>query len=287
MAHKAGMPFKDRHIKYLTHSVRKCINDVELIDENEVAKPVVTSAIVKPTIQDRLAEKTSELIGEMEGVFDDITQNKKPVFKPYDFLVSSKVPQTQISKFQEVFNNYKLEFEAAYNKTDKYLVEAYSQFKPQDFKRIIDWLNLVLLSLDEYKTVKKATKKARVKKAPSREKLVAKLKYAKDNKELKLVSINPAEIIGATELWCYNIKTRKLGRYIADIHCQLSIKGTSILHFDSNKSICKTLRKPAEKLKEFTRAGKVQLRKFMEEIKATETKMNGRISSDTILLKVV
>ena len=52
------------------------------------------------------------------------------------------------------------------------------------------------------------------------------------------------------------------------------------------KSVCKTLRKPEEKLKEFAKASKVQLRKFMDEIKATETKLNGRINADTMLLRV-
>jgi hypothetical protein len=69
--------------------------------------------------------------------------------------------------------------------------------------------------------------------------------------------------------------------------CQkLGVKGTSIEGFDTDKSVCKTLRKPAEQLKEFGKAGKIQLRKFLDDIKATETKLNGRISTDVLLLKV-
>jgi hypothetical protein len=51
-------------------------------------------------------------------------------------------------------------------------------------------------------------------------------------------------------------------------------------------SIQKTLRKPVDQLKEFKSAGKVQLRKFLDDIKATDTKMNGRLNEETILLKV-
>jgi hypothetical protein len=65
----------------------------------------------------------------------------------------------------------------------------------------------------------------------------------------------------------------------------LNVKGTSIIGFDEHKSITKTLRKPEEKLKEFAKASKIQLRKFIEDIKATETKLNGRISVDVILLR--
>jgi hypothetical protein len=58
------------------------------------------------------------------------------------------------------------------------------------------------------------------------------------------------------------------------------------VNFNENLSICKTLRKPEEKLKEFKAAGKVQLRKFLDDINATDTKMNGRINEETILLRV-
>jgi hypothetical protein len=50
--------------------------------------------------------------------------------------------------------------------------------------------------------------------------------------------------------------------------------------------VSKTLRKPDEKLKEFARATKVQIRKFLEDIKATESKLNGRINAETVLLRV-
>jgi hypothetical protein len=86
----------------------------------------------------------------------------------------------------------------------------------------------------------------------------------------------------------YNTRTRKLGRYIADdMTGPLTVKGVSIVGFNEHTSIQKTLRKPIEKLTEFKKAGKVQLRKFLDDINATDTKMNGRIGEDTILLKVL
>jgi len=92
--------------------------------------------------------------------------------------------------------------------------------------------------------------------------------------------------VGAKELWIFNTKTRKLGKYVAKEFSELTVKGTSIVNFDEAKSVQKTLRKPEEQLKEFKSAGKVQLRKFLEDIKAVDIKLNGRINEDTILLKV-
>jgi hypothetical protein len=66
----------------------------------------------------------------------------------------------------------------------------------------------------------------------------------------------------------------------------LGVKGTAITGFNESKSVQKTLRKPELQLKDFLSAGKIELRKFMDNIKATDIKLNGRINVDTILLKV-
>jgi hypothetical protein len=131
----------------------------------------------------------------------------------------------------------------------------------------------------------KVNKKPRAKKPTDKSKVVAKMKYLKQDDKLKLVSINPQDIIGSQELWIYNTKTRKLGKYVAAEYQELGVKGTTITGFDVNKSVQKTLRKPEEQLKEFKSAGKVALRKFLEDIKAVDIKLNGRTNEDTILLK--
>jgi hypothetical protein len=64
----------------------------------------------------------------------------------------------------------------------------------------------------------------------------------------------------------------------------LAVKGTSIENYTA-KSVSKTLRKPDQQLAEFMKAGKVQLRTFLSNIKATETKLNGRINAEVVLLK--
>lgn len=279
MAHRAGMPLRPQHIEFMDKMILEVIEKAE--PDEEVADTTAKPEVYKPTIQDRLAEKTSELIGELEGKYDDLES-----FKAYDWLTSKNVVQSQLGKYESVYSKRKAELEEAQAKTDAQLKEAYSHYKATDFKKRIGWINDLLAAIEQYRGVKKATKKARVKKAPSKEKLIAKLKYAKENKELKIVSINPADIIGSQELWVYNTKSRKLGKYVAASYKTLSVKGTTIEGFDTDKSVCKTLRKPEEKLKEFAKAGKIQLRKFLEEIKATETKMNGRINAEIVLLRV-
>ena len=132
----------------------------------------------------------------------------------------------------------------------------------------------------------KVNRKPRTKKSVSKDKLISKLKFQKTNPQLKIVSIDPATIVGAKELWVYNTKSRKLGKYVADEFADLSIKGTSIIGFNETLSVQKTLRKPEEQLNAFKSAGKVQLRKFLDDIKAVDIKLNGRINDEILLLRV-
>jgi len=286
MAHRQGMPFRQKHLDYVVENVNRAMRISES-DPDEDA-PVAKAKPWTPSIQDRLNEKTAETIGELEWHFDEILKNPKHVLKPYDFLTSKNVPQSQLAKYETLYQARADELKAAQAKEDEQLVEAYSYLKAADMKRIIAFVDAILDDIVQYRGVKKATKKVRAPRAVSKEKVVSKLKYLKEEKTLKLISVNPADIIGAQELFVYNVKTRKLGHYICDsLQGQLTVKGASIVGYDEIKSVAKTLRKPEEKLKEFAKAGKVQLRKFLSDIKATETKLNGRVNADTILLKVL
>jgi hypothetical protein len=284
-AHTQGMPLREKEMKYVQDRIYEIINS-DIPDEPVAEQKTVAPTAVK-TIQDRLNEKTSEHLAHFEGLYDEVIVGNTIDPKAYDYFVSNNVPQGQLGKFEDYVERQRMFLTAAIDKMDEQYVEAYRHYRAADYKRHFAFLDAIQTAVDQYRDVKKATKKARVKRAPNKEKVVGKLKYMREEKTLKLVSINPVDIIGAQELWCYNTKTRKLYKYIADsLTGPLGIKGTSVTNFDTAKSVGKTLRKPEEKLKEFAKASKVQLRKFLDEIKATETQGNGRLNSDTVLLKV-
>jgi hypothetical protein len=277
-AHKRGMPLKERELEYLKNSIVQAIAEAEPVRVDEVKAP---TQIV--TIQDRLNEKTSQTIGELEGYYDDLES-----IKFYDFLTTQNVPQGQLGKIEKVYTERRQELELAQSKKDEQLAEAYGHLKSVDFKKRFSWITALLDAVEQYRSVKKATKRVHTKRAPSKEKLIAKLKYLKEEKTLKLVSVDPISIIGAQQLWVYDSKTRKLIQYVADsVTGPLGVKGTSITGYDESRSVGKILRKPEEQLKTFFKAGKVELRKFLTNIKAVETRTSSRINENQILLKVV
>ncbi len=291
-AHTKGMPLRDRHVEYLLNTVNEVIKMQEQLAEDvdapaADAKKASKTDVRVPTIQDRMNEIAMKHRLHFEELEDQLFEGKTVEPKAYEYLLAKNVPQAMLTKIVSFFERHRDEFNEAKTTKDEDLKDAYSHLKSADYKRYDAFYTALFDGFTQYGQVKKATKKAAVRKPPAKEKLVAKLKYLKTDTATKAVSVNPVDIIGAQVLWVYNTKTRKLGKYVAEDHGgALNVKGTSITGFDESKSVQKTLRKPEQQIKEFMSAGKIDLRKFLENIKATDIKLNGRINQDTILLKV-
>jgi hypothetical protein len=258
-------------------------------DEVEAEKDV--PVVKKETIQDRLAEKFSETMGDIEGAIDDfITDGKDP--KVFHLLSVANIAVQYSSKIVDLIQPRINEMNELLEGKDGQLMEAYKHLGKREVKAYIKMYESIINDAMAYKTSKIATRAKPKRKPVPPERQVKSLKYLKEFAELGLKSINPTEILGMSELWTYNTKTRKLGRFVVSTHgdmaiSTLGVKGSAIVGFDELKSTCKTLRKPAEKLAEFKTQGKPGLRKFMDTIKSVETKLKGRISPETILLRAI
>ena len=287
-AHKRGMPLKEDAIKFIKERIEYVSEIVDTDDYDEVVEQKVTAPAQVKTIQDRLQEKTDANLAHFDGLVDELVGGNKVDPKAFEYFKANNVPQAQLSKYAEWAETYVAELKEAQAGQDEDLAESYKHYKAADFKRMYAFFDKFDQAIDQYRQVKKQTKKARVKRAPNKEKAVSKMKYLKEDNNLKLASINPVDIIGAQELWVYNVKTRKMFKYVADdVLGPLNVKGTTVLGFNPAKSIGKTVRKPEQVLSSFMKAGKVQLRKFLDDIKAVSIPANGRINKDILLLKAL
>jgi hypothetical protein len=260
-------------------------------DVDEEAVVEVKSTVVQPTIQERVKESalrmTEEIEDAIEGFQADPENFDPKAFKMLNLLKGKEVKAAHARIIKDLYSRDLAELEElASGNADEQLKEGYSHRSKKQIKNLIAFYQEIMSACDMLAQEAKVNRKPRKTKVIPKDKIVAKLKFMKTNEPLKLVSINPADIIGAGELWIFNTKTRKLGKYVAAEFNTLNVKGTTITNFNEFTSIQKTIRKPEEKLKEFKAAGKVQLRKFLDDINATDTKLNGRINEDTILLKV-
>lgn len=274
------------------------INEKELIWFNETIvkikedldKPkidvVVDDKPVQPNIQDRIREKASECIGELEGLLDEYILSKftsNP--KPYGIMHTLNIKGVHTNRILEHWKRIRSDYDNALTSEDEIIKEGYSNFSKTEIKKIVGFCDSIITDCMKVVDEANKTRKPRQRKQKSPEQLVSKLKYLDKHEEL--ISENPKDIIGALQLWVYNTKSRKLGCYNADDASGLSVKGSSIISFNESKSTQKKLRKPEVTLPEVLKGGKVYLRTALDDIKAVAATLNGRLNTDTILLRII
>lgn len=288
-----GLQLTEDEKTILTKDINRLIESISkptVVNSATGSEPKESVPVNRPNIQDIMKERTREAAGEIEGWFDEFLQNGA---KNNDVKVNSMGVLTErnimaqhVSILTEIWKKRISEFEDVLDGKDRQLIEAYSKYNKTQLKAIIKYCETVLSELNSYVSVKKASQSPRKKKAVSPEKLASKMKYQKSDETLKLTSVSPAKIIGASEVWAYDTAKRKLHYYVADDHIgTLSIKGTTILGFDALKSGIKTLRKPPEILKKLMAGGKPASRKIFGEINSVQAQPNGRTSENLIILK--
>ena len=251
---------------------------VELDDDGNF---VATVPVI--SLQERITAKTDQHIGELEGMIDEYGYGMKS-FNAYDWFSKNDVKPVHATKIIEYFQNrlYRFVTEVKGKDTREY----YSTFSKAKIKSIITVMESIVKDAGRLSQNINKTRKPRKKKTVTFEKQVSKLKFLDKDNNFKIQSINPVSIVGADQLWVFNVKTRKLGVYIAADAAGLLVKGSTIENF-AKMSISKTLRKPEKTLTTVLEGGKIAIRKVMESINSKETELNGRINKDTILLRVV
>lgn len=251
-----------------------------LFAEGERVKQEEVEDTAKPVdIQARVRDKANAIITNIEEELDLVMDGKE--FSMYTFCQANEL-NPQILNI--VTDHYRPQLEEILS-NDEQVNEAYG--KRQKF-----WTNFwnnFFADIDRYLNNKKVVKvrKPREKKAKSAVDLVKNLKYQKEEPSLKIVSVHPAEIVGCNQLWVYNTKYKKLTQYNASGPAGIQVKGTTLIGYDTETSLSKGLRKPDISIQQLLSAGKVSLRKFMEELKTVSSAPNGRINEQTILLRVI
>jgi hypothetical protein len=265
--------------------ILKRLSDVLTEESKETV--VVEKTTPTVSIQDRLAEKVSEIAGELEGSIDDYILSKfAKTPSPYG-IMHDKVKAMHSAKIIEIFKKRRAEFDEVLTTDDEQIKEGYSNFSKPEIKKLVAYCDLIITDAMKLGNESKSNRKPRKRKSKTPEQLTAKVQYCAKDETYKLESESPKGIIGATSLWLFNVKTRKLGVYHALDSQGFGVKGTSLTNFSEMKSVQKTLRKPEAILPDVVKGAKLFLRGVMDSIKSKDAKLNGRLNKDTVLLKII
>jgi len=262
----------------------------EALKERQTTENERKDTTKKPTIQDRLNQSALEAGGEIEGMLDRLIENGVKMdasYTPIDALNLYNVVPQKLPLITDHWDEFIAEMNAVQKGEDPDLNEGYSNFSKIDIRNLIKFADKVIADCHSYAQMKKLSRSPRKKKAVSPEKRVAKFKYLKEYKDLKLTSVSPTKLVDAKEAWLYDTKKRKIIHVTPDpLIKTFTVKGSSIIGFNPETTCQKTLRKPQEQLAEFKKCSAPDARKWFSNIKATEIKFNGRGNENLILLVI-
>lgn len=270
----------------------------KIIDKGDFQEPEVEVEVkvkgINPivSIQDRIREQAGAMCEEIDAAIDSFIMDPEK-FDPKQYNLvkvlrgkGAKAAQGRyIKSFYEFGYNELLELSSG--KADEQLREAYRHLPRKQVKKLIDFYQFIMDACDQIAAEAKINKKPRAKKVKPAEDLVKKLKFRTSDDKLGIVSVPPAQIVKAQSVLIYNVKSRKIGLYVSLNSEGLGVKGSSLTNF-TDKSIQKTLRKPLEQLKELKDQNTQKRMEtwFAKNIKTTETRLNGRLNEDTVILRV-
>ena len=278
--------------QWLRNEIAKVIAEgKDDIDESEDAPKVEKPVVYVPNIQERLRDAAGSMSEELDAAIDSWIMDPE-AFDPKAFkivnLLRGKGAKAAHARYIKSFftRGHEELLELASGNADEQLREAYKHNSRKNVKKLIEFYDSIMAACEQIAAEQKVLKKPRAKKVKPAEELVKKIKFKAVDDKLGAVSVPAAGIIGAQAAVVYNTKTRKFGVYISNSSAGLNVKGTSITDF-TNKSFQKTLRKPADQLKEFKEQNtQKRVVDWFGKIKATETLLNGRMNADIMILKV-
>ena len=256
----------------------------EKLEEKKVAEAL---GIITPSVLDRVTEVARKHMAEIDYEIDKFVQNKSSDFSLKSYIAKNGLSSAVTKKIAEFYKPLLKELTEVLEGNDEDLNEGYAFLTKAQIKKFQTFAESIVSDSENQVLVAKANRMPRKRKEKPAGIQVAKMQYLAEFPELKLTSIHPTKIVGASQLWTYNTKNKKLSVYYATSSNGFTVKGTSIQGWDPEVSAQNGLRKPLVTIEEVMSGGKMQLQKLLSKLTTITTKPNGRINSDTILLKVL
>ena len=282
-----GYVLSDAQKNHIKHDIMVAVGEGAKI---KITSPTEVKGDPLPpvSIQDRVRLKVhATILEDIRDVEERWTLGETNVtFDAYTRLKTHELPAMACSYAIPWIQNLVDLYSDAMNKNCDQAVEAYKHLSKVQLKERVKLLNKALDDIKRYQANSKTVRKVRAKKPVAATKQVAKIKFLKESPEFKLVSINPASIVGAMRLFVFNVKTRTLSEYVSSGPNGFAIKGTTLQGWDENGSRSKKLRKPEDLLPLVLSKTPRQIDNAWKKLTTKDTSPNGRLNEDTILMRI-
>jgi hypothetical protein len=282
----------EKHLALIQATIQKIVNadssykdEENLVDEDSgTTSPVETKPKKVVSLVNTVEAAAAKIGADFDQFIDKYIDDGCPA--NIQFIIPENTAPAVLKKLREWYEPLRAEIAEAYSGTCEQLNEGYDFLKRVQLKRYNALLDSFMERCETLSKRKVVTRTLRKRKEKPPAVLVAKMNYLKEDANLKLDSINPADIIGKSELWVYNVKYKKLTVYRSLSDCNLTVKGSTLLNFDVDNSESKTIGRNLDFLPRIDNDTKRELNSSWKKLNAKSSVPNGRINKDTLLLRV-
>jgi hypothetical protein len=243
------------------------------------------------SIQQRVRNATSEILGEIDGEIDGYIEDGFPKltesFNLYAFLQKKEVKGAHTRYVIAHLNEQLDELKELAEGADEQLVEGYSHITKTKQNRLRKFVAALIEEAEDWLTNCKGNRKVRKRKPKSPKDIVKALKYKKRDEDYAIESVNPTAILDASQVWVFDTKTRFLHKYVSNVG--MTVKGTTLKEFDESSSYKKKIRESyiLPVFADVLCGGKVKLRKVLDDINAKEVPVTGRIGKEMVIMRAI
>lgn len=224
--------------------LKKSIGNIEIIE-------------ARPEVKKQVQLKINELFVEYNLAYDEAANGKKPTLE----MKGTNAEIAEVKRqMQADLDDVRL-FPSEYSHP----------------KQLIAFIESCLEAQTKQATRRKTTKPKRAVRPSD---AVKRLRYLKEHEGRK--SFNPEKIVGAFELFVFDVKTRKLSYFQCKTPKGLNVERLSVIDYDEDKSWTITVRKPEEFLALATTHARAV--KNAELLKTRKYPVKHRLTADSLLL---
>ncbi|QIG70656.1 hypothetical protein EVB91_100 [Rhizobium phage RHph_I1_18] len=230
----------------------------------------------------RSSEKHDQVISDFEEAVDKLD----PSFDGYKYLSDNSVSQALATKINAKYTAICAEIQQAIAKKDQQVVEAYSNYRSVELKKLLEYHSKVVNSVGAYLGNIRKVRKPRKAREKRSEQVLKHFKYCVQYADLQLASIDPMQIRGSQMLFTFNVTTNVLSCFVAKDSVGLQIHRSSISNYDEARSQAKRVGKRLQTVLPIIMTGSKKARgTVMDTLKTEPARFTDRINTNVVLLK--
>ncbi len=237
--------------------------------------------MVWDTRHDFFEDKITSLTRDIQEAMDEDREG----FSLFQWLADKAVSTVYCKGIRAKLEPTLWELFEAYEDRDPQLLEAYSHLGKDGLKLLIRRYSEVLIDLERYQGEKRVRREPRRDLTP--EEIAAGFEFQDEDRNLRVVSVNPLEIMGCRQVWLYNTSARTLTVLRSNGKAPMSVHRSSVTNFDSTKSVTKSITNIKEVLHKVLNDDEDGLDGLMDGLKSIDRKPQFRGTGNVLILRVI